>query len=101
MTQDDILTDGTGRFLIACEPGLGMPLHPQTGRLHRAHVRLSRTEVAQLLGRSAVLVIDTRTRRTLPPDARPVADADPALVARIALTIARAWQAEQFEQVRI
>jgi hypothetical protein len=60
-------------------------------------MRLTRTETAQLLGRMAALVIDTRTRRVRPSETRPVVRADGALIARIVCRIARDQQPARSE----
>jgi hypothetical protein len=81
---------------------LAMPLHPQTGPLHRAQLRIEVLEVQALLGhdfRAVPLLVDTHIRRIVPDDARAVAVCSSFLVHAIRATLNRALASANAERL--
>jgi hypothetical protein len=81
---------------------LAMPLHRQTGPLHRAQLVISVPEVQALLGKdvkAVPLLIDTHIRRIVPDDARAVAVCSTFLVHAIRATLNRALVAANAERL--
>jgi hypothetical protein len=80
---------------------LAMPLHRQTGPLHRAQLVISVPEVQALLGKdvkAAPMLVDTHVRRIVPDDVRSVAVCSTFLVRAIRATLTRALAAANSER---
>jgi hypothetical protein len=80
---------------------LAMPIHRQTGPLHRAQLVISVPEVQALLGKdvkAVPLLVDTHIRRLVPDDARSVALCSTFLVHAIRSTLNRSLVAANSER---
>jgi hypothetical protein len=81
----------------------GMPMHRQTGPLHRAQLVISVPEVQALLGKfvkAAPMLIDTHIRWVVPDDATLVGQCSPFLVHAIRATFNRAMVAANSERMQ-
>jgi hypothetical protein len=81
---------------------LGMPLHRQTGPLHRSHLLVPPEQAWELLGyrapKRAVLIIDTASRRVIDAHAQIIGWLGSDLIALVEATYQRARMASQYER---